>query len=317
MALQNLILPRFSTACVIVSSPKLAVFVLMFSWQRGATAFHAAMYCKADADTSLQVATLLLATNSEAIISKTDNGSSPLHYAAVAGACVEVIAALLAANPAAAMEKDSEGLLPLLIAAAKGCSAEVVAALLAANPAAAMEKDAHGCLPLHYLITSAHSTRFPEKAYAVVVALLTATGGFSAIDSEGSTALHILVEYREYASSVRQLILEHPELVHARNAMNKTPIDVARGKTGAAECLEAMYSALFFDGRFELDRGRAAHESPNCLVVFATDHGERATEGAAANNNPSTTCAHSTSHDIFSGRSSHTRLTQFFINHMR
>ena len=47
----------------------------------------------------------------------------------------------------------------------------------------------------------------------------------------------------------------------------RTPLSIA-----VKECKEAIRRALYFDGRYELDSGRPAHESATCLVVFATEH---------------------------------------------
>lgn len=108
-------------------------------------------------------------------------------------------------------------------------------------------------------------------------------GTFSAdvpTDKGGDTVLHIIVLNPLKRDLVRRIVMDAPRYAHVPNRAKRTPLDIARGETGSPECLQAIYDALYFDGRFELDGGNPAHQSDTCIVVFATDR-----DGAQQNSN--------------------------------
>lgn len=79
--------------------------------------------------------------------------------------------------------------------------------------------------------------------------------------------MHTLAKKATMAGLIGRLVQADRSLADLTDTNGRTPLSIA-----VKECKAAIQRALYFDGRYELDSGRPAHESATCLVVFATEH---------------------------------------------
>lgn len=88
----------------------------------------------------------------------------------------------------------------------------------------------------------------------------------SALDVEGKTFMHWLMEKDDLHGAVGNLVRSHRSLADLSDRVGRLPIQV-----GTKACMAAVVKALLLYGRYKVKRGEPRHQSETSLVVYATD----------------------------------------------
>ena len=76
-----------------------------------------------------------------------------------------------------------------------------------------------------------------------------------------------VIHHAPFADRLEEAVRKDPALADLTNAKGQRAIDLA-----CLECRSAMQKALFFLGRYDVDKGPPEHRSATSLVVRAVDH---------------------------------------------
>ena len=95
-------------------------------------------------------------------------------------------------------------------------------------------------------------------------------GEISAADADDDAKADFLdgaIHHAPFADRLEEAVRKDPALADLTNDKGQRAIDLA-----CLECRSAMQKALFFLGRYDVDKGPPEHRSATSLVVRAVDH---------------------------------------------